>query len=119
MLPAKYDLNLYRGDTVRMRLSLWYDAGRTQPLDLDGAAVASQIRLRPDAQPILNFITTVTLPNIVDLLLLSTEARELPKKGVWDVQITFADGDVMSPIAGSMAMKPDVTLTNGGTPPPP
>jgi hypothetical protein len=116
MLPAVYDLELYRGDTVRMQLELWHDAERTQPLDLDGAVVASQIRLRPDAEPILNFIVTISLPNAIDLLLVTTEARELPKKGVWDMQITFVDGDVLSPIAGAVRMKPDVTITNGGGP---
>ena len=38
MIPADYNLTLYRGDTGRWRFVLWADAGKTQPLDLTGAS---------------------------------------------------------------------------------
>jgi hypothetical protein len=110
MLPAKYDLDLYRGDTLRLQLRLWNDEDRTDPTDLDGVVASSQIRVRPDAEPAVELTCAVTLPNVIDATLDSDLSRTLPKKGVWDLQLAFPGGDVFTPIAGKVTVKPDVTV---------
>jgi hypothetical protein len=110
MLPAKYDLALYRGDTLRLGLRLWNDADGTDPTDLDGVIASSQVRVRPDAEPAIELTCAVTLPNIIDVRLDSDLSRTLPKKGVWDLRVLFPGGDVVTPIAGKVTVKPDVTV---------
>jgi hypothetical protein len=110
MLPAAYDLALYRGDTMRLQFRLWQDDDRRDPVDLAGVAAASQIRIRPDGEPIIYLDCAITLPNIVDVTLTAEDSRELPKKGVWDLQLTWPSGDVVTPIGGKVTMKPDVTI---------
>lgn len=110
MLPATYDLSLYRGDTLRLQLRLWLNEDRDDPADLDGVIAASQIRLKPDGEPVLELQCLLTLPNVIDLTLDADASRNLPRKGVWDVQLIYPGGDVITPIGGKVTMKKDVTL---------
>jgi hypothetical protein len=110
MNPAKYDLSLYRGDSVRMQFRLWADPDRTQPIDLDGVMAASQIRTRPDGDILAEFVCTVTLPNVVDVSLDSDASRFNAKKGAWDLRLAWPGGDVLTPVAGAVKVKPDITL---------
>jgi hypothetical protein len=110
MLPAVYDLALYRGDTMRLQLVFWRNDERDDPEDLTGCAANAQIRNRPDGTPILTIACVITLPNTIDLELSADDARDLPKKGVWDVQLTLPSGAIMTPVGGKMTMKQDVTI---------
>jgi hypothetical protein len=110
MLPAVYNLDLYRGDTLRLQLRLWNDEDRTDPTDLDGVIASSQIRVRPDAEPAVELTCTITAPNTVDVTLDSDLSRDLPKKGVWDLQLAWPGGDVFTPVGGKVSTKPDVTV---------
>jgi hypothetical protein len=116
MLPATYNLDLYRGDTLRLQVKLWNNEERDDPADLDGVIAASQFRVRPDAEPMVEMACAITLPNVVDLTLSSDASRMLPKKGVWDLELRFPGGDVFTPLAGKMTLKPDVTLPPGAAP---
>jgi hypothetical protein len=116
MLPAPYDLALYRGDTLRLQFALWSDAGRTQPTDLTGVTALSQIRDKPDGKTVVELTCTITAPNIIDLYLDADDAEALPKKGAWDLQLTWPSGDVLSPVAGKVTVTADVTIPLNGSP---
>ena len=110
MTPGNFPLNLYKGDTYRWQFRLWQDVARIDATDLTGATVTAQIRDRAGGALICSLDCTVTLPNIVDVVLTAANSALLPTSAVWDMQTTFASGDVMTPIAGAVNVTPDVTI---------
>lgn len=110
MLPASFNLDIYRGDTRRWQFRLWQDNNRTVPADLTGCTVVATIRdklLNPTFQTLL--ACTVEAPNIVDMLLTADQSRTLPAVGVWDLQITYPSGDINTPLRGAAIVTMDVT----------
>ena len=113
MIPASYNLSLYRGDTSRWQFKLWTDAGKTQPEDLTGATAEATIRDKTTGGSYRQLLTcTVVLPNIINMVLTDTQSRNLPAKGVWDLQVTYPSGDVASKLQGSTAVTQDVTYVD-------
>jgi hypothetical protein len=112
MIPGKYDLNLYRGDTYHWQFKLWQDAAQTVPFDLAGATADSEIRDKPGGTNIVVLDCVITQPNIVDVILSAAKSANVPLSGSWDLQLTLASGDVRTPIAGTVKATADVT---GGT----
>lgn len=110
-MPAKYDLDLYRGDSYGWQFVLWQDDARTVAVDLSTATAASEIRDKPSGMKIVVMDCTITLPNIVTVLLSSALCTSCPSKGVWDLQITYADGQVQTPIGGTVKVTADVTVS--------
>ena len=112
MIPGRYNLSLYRGDTFRRSFALWHDAERTEAVDLTGATVASEMRDKPAGALVVAFGVVVTLPNVVGIELTPAdwEANPVfPQHGVWDLEVTFPSDDVATPLAGSTEVVPDVT----------
>jgi hypothetical protein len=109
MMPGTYPLVLYRGDTAHWRFTLWLDAGKTQPADLTGATAKAEIRDQPAGAVISALDCTVELPNVVVADLTALASGTLPAKGVWDLQMTYASGDVVTILAGPVTVTPDVT----------
>ena len=110
MIPAVYNLTLYRGDTGRWQFKLWSDAGKTQPVDLTGVAVDAMIRDKALASAFsMHLDCTITTPNIIDMVLTSIASSDLPAKGVWDMQLTYSNGDVVTPLNGIVTVTQDVT----------
>lgn len=109
MMPSAYDLLLYRGDTGRFRFVFWADSAKTDPYDLSGVTVAAQIRDKPAGLKITDLACAVTLPNIVDVTLTPVASRTLPSRGAWDLQWTYAGGDVRTVVAGKANVTDDVT----------
>lgn len=107
MQPANLPLEIYRGDTMRLRIKLFDQA--QQPIDLTGVVAKAEIRDRPAGTQITVLGCTVTLPNVIDLVLAAAASHKLPSKGVWDLQLTYASGDVATPLAGPVSITPDVT----------
>jgi hypothetical protein len=113
MLPATYDLSLYRGDTGRWQFKLWSDADKTQPVDLTGVTVDAMIRDKATGGSYSTTMAcTVTQPNIIDMVLTSQQSRDLPAKGLWDLQLTYPSGDIVTPLKGAVAVTQDVTYPN-------
>jgi hypothetical protein len=113
MLPATYDLNLYRGDTGRWQFRLWTDSAKTSPADLTGVIAEAMIRDKsPGGTYSLALDCEVTQPNIIDMVLTSTQSRDLPPKGVWDLELTYPAGDIATPLKGSVIVTQDVTYTD-------
>jgi hypothetical protein len=112
MLPGVVDLELYRGDTARYQFVLWQDANKTIPFDLTGSVPAAQIRDRADSgRVVVQLACSIALPNTVNVALLAADSAALPAncRGVWDLQITAASGDVTTVVAGNVAVTSDVT----------
>jgi hypothetical protein len=110
MLPGTYDLNLYRGDTTRMQFVLWSDPGKTVPIDLSAASAAAQIRDRRDnGSIVVELICTITPPNTVDVTVPIAATETLPTRGVWDLQLTYSNGDIQMVVSGGVTTTPDVT----------
>ena len=79
------------------------------PFDLTGATAKSQIRDRPQGTVVSDLVCAITLPNIVLVTLTSAVSHTLPAKGAWDLQLTYASGDVGTPVGGNVSVTPDVT----------
>ena len=112
--PGKYDLSLYRGDSFEWRFQLWEDEARTDPVDLTGATVAAEFRDKSGGLTIVAFRCVVTLPNIIDVFMDAAMWAGAPATGVWDLQITFLDGEVRTVVAGKVAVTADVTDSVSG-----
>jgi hypothetical protein len=112
MPPGVYNIGLYRGDTYKAQFALWRDSKKTLESDLTGVLAQSQIRNKLDGTVLAEFACTVTMPNIVDIVLdpsVWTTWPSTTNKGVWDLQLTYADGDVQTVVAGDVSVSLDVT----------
>jgi hypothetical protein len=112
MMPGEFPLDIYRGDTARYQFKLWTDTGKTQPADLTGVTVAAMVRDKTSGgNYYADLQVTVTQPNIIDMFIPTTLSKEFPSKGVWDLQLTYTNGDVITVLKGPVAVTPDVTYT--------
>jgi hypothetical protein len=114
MLPANFNLSIYRGDTERWQFKLWTDTARTQAADLTGVTVSATIRDKAIGGTYsLALGCTVTLPNIVDMVLTSDQNRSLPiTGGVWDLQLIYPSGDIKTVLKGTVVLTQDVTYSS-------
>lgn len=113
MKPAVYDLDVYKGDTCAFFVRLWektVDGVASNPVDLTGATAKAQIRIVPSALDVLaEFACEVTTnPGVVKLSLPATITSNL-SPGVWDLEITFADGVVQTYLKGNVSVTNEVT----------
>jgi len=111
MIPGKYSLLLYRGDTWRVDFLLWVDAAKTEPADLTGVTAAAEIRDKSAGLKITPITLTITLPNMISAVLSPAETAHLPMSGVWDLQLTRANGDIQTILAGLVTVTSDVTAS--------
>jgi len=109
MLPSRFSLQLYRGDSAAYQFLVWADRQGQTPLDLMGASVKAEIRDRPGGSLLATLITSVALPNIINMQVTAPQSRAMPPKAAWDLQMTFGTGEVLTPIAGGVAVTDDVT----------
>lgn len=109
MKPGTYDLDLYRGDSYAWRFILWQDEAKTIPTDLVDATSSAQIRDKADGAKVVDLNCSIELPNFVDVAITPELYATCPSKGSWDLQITFVNGDVYTPIRGSVVVTADIT----------
>jgi hypothetical protein len=110
MNPGSCNLDIYRGDTKRWQFKLWADIARTQPADLTGVTVNATIRDKAlGGSYEIALACTVTLPNIINMVLTASQSRSLPAVGVWDLQLTYLSGDIYTVLKGAAIMTQDVT----------
>lgn len=111
MLPAVYNLALYRGDSYAWAFRFWNDAAKTEPTDLTGITPRASMAASEHAARV-GLTCVVTLPNIVEVSLSAnawTGAEEKSFHGRWDLEFTFPNGDVRTVIAGAVSLTLDVT----------
>lgn len=106
--PGYFRLDVYRGDTKRWRFVLWQDDAKTIPTNLSGAVVTAQLRAYPDGEVSALLGCTVTLPNTIDAVLSAADSSRVVN-GVWDLQLAFSGGDVVTALSGNVLVVADVT----------
>lgn len=110
--PAVFDLDPYRGDTGRWQFRLWTDRDKTEPFDVAGATADAMIKDKAPGGTIWVVMTcTVAEPNVIDMKLTADQARVLPETGIWDLQLTYPDGAVLTVLRGGVKVTQDVTFT--------
>lgn len=108
--PGSCNLNIYRGDTKRWQFNLWNDAARTQPADLTGVTASATIRDKAlNGSYELALACTTSLPNTINMLLTASQSRNLPAVGVWDLQLSYSNGDIFTVLKGAAIVTQDVT----------
>ena len=117
-LPLPYDLNLFRGDTFRRGVRIKDDAGAYT--DLTGSTPMAQIRSYEGATDVLIAVTVTNDPDqvankgLLTLLIPTVTLASFPKGfkgkiGVWDLQITWPSGDIVTYLEGDVNLKGDVS----------
>jgi|SRR5215472_3877113 len=112
MPPGSYNLQLYQGDTHHWSFTLWLDSKKTEAADLTGATAKSEIKDKAGGTLLANMTCAVVQPNTVNITFPAALWSGWPSnknQGVWDLQITYASGDVQTIVAGSVAATQDVT----------
>lgn len=108
-MPASYALTVYRGDTYSWDFVLWDDTDKTQPTDLTGVEVKAEIRDRPAGGVIIPLDLDVE-GNIIHARLDAAASAQLPvPDAVWDLQLTYDTGTVVTIIGGAVKVTADVT----------
>jgi hypothetical protein len=103
-------LTIYRGDTARWQFRLWADPTKVSPIDLTTATVKSEIRSN-SGLVVTPLVCAVSLPNVIDVELSATASKALTTAPAhWDLQLTWASGDVQTPVAGAVTLQQDVTV---------
>ena len=108
MIPGNYQLLIYCGDTSRWQFKLWQDTAKTVPVDLTGVTVKAEIRDKAAGVVLGQLTCAVTMPNIINASITAAASATL-KNGVWDMQLTYASGDVSTVLAGPVKCTLDVT----------
>ena len=111
-MPASFPFNFYRGDSYKYRFKLWQDQAKTIPYALDAVAdqANAEIRDKPGGASITVLDVEIVEPNFVDVSVTSEMTKTMVQKGVWDLEITFANGDVYTPVKGPVTVELDVTV---------
>ena len=114
--PARYDLEIYRGDTDAWTFSFWSDPEATEPMDLTGYTAAAHVRVKPGAPEVAGvLVATIELPNLVRVDLPASISESLPVcSSSWDLQLTSASGGVRTVVAGRANVTADVTFSEEG-----
>lgn len=110
--PAVFDFHLYRGDGYGWRFQTWDKDEFGQPtivVPLDNVAVAAEIRDKRRGSVIVPLDIEVTLPNSIDVRIGATQWLTMPKKGVWDLQLTPLGQEPQTIVTGDVVIDPDVT----------
>ena len=111
MPPGAYNLDLYKGDSNHWQIKLWEDEAKTDPVNLAGATARAQIRDKAGGSMVVPLACTVTTPNIIDIRMAASDWSKwtIQKSGVWDLEITYATGDVQTVLSGVVNWTADVT----------
>lgn len=104
-------IRIYRGDTYNKVI----DVELPTPIDVNDYTVTAQYRPQTDSpdEDAVDFTVTTAVVDTSYLrsyLSLSTaQTRALPGPGLWDMQIAFEDGRVVTVVGGEVQVRDDVT----------
>jgi hypothetical protein len=109
LLPAKYNLELYRGDYFPLRFV--FTDPQSNPLNLAGYTAASSIRSTYDAVQSFDFTVTVnSAGGYVDCVLPGSVSASIPIGDyIWDFQVTDTGGNTRTYMTGDVTLYGDVT----------
>ena len=113
----KLDLNIRQGACFAFTVEVANPD--LTPVDLTGASAAAKIRKAvADVAATVDFSVAITLPNIINLSLTAAQTAAIPagaaptdaaSQYVWDMEITWPDGCIDSPLYGAVKVKSEVT----------
>ena len=106
-MPGIFNLEIYRGDTWRAPFAITDTAG--DPIDLTGVLMKAEVRDRLDGALMAEIGLTFTAPNIIDAELTAAQTAALNHGGVWDLQLTYTNGDVLTILRGDVTVTLDVS----------
>jgi hypothetical protein len=109
--PGLYPLNLYRGDTYAWRFRCWQDEAKTVPADLAGVTPKAEIREKSGSLVLVTMECTVELPGVIYVEFPAEAWATWTKatKAMWDLQLTYIEGEVITIIAGPVKITGDIT----------
>lgn len=114
-MAAEFDLNIDQGTTFRITFR-WEAGEPPTPVDLTGCSALMHIRARVrDALPAVvastaNGKLTLGASGNIDLVLTVADTTLLTmKEGVYDLEVTMANGDVERLVSGKVFVSPQVT----------
>lgn len=111
-MRTKYKLELYRGDTYRRSFRFWKDKDKTDPYDLTDVDVKAEIRDKTAGFVVIKLecFLDATAINLVHLIIGDVHWQfGIPERGVWDMQFTYEDTSIYTPISGPVLVSGDVT----------
>jgi hypothetical protein len=117
MKPPTFNIEIYQGDTFSMFLRIRALDANGDPgnyLDLTGSTAKAQVRANaaadpPDAEFTCTLGNQSTVPGSLFVELSPAQTAALTGNGVYDVQITHADGRIRTYLAGTTTLIKEVT----------
>lgn len=107
-LPSNYDLVIYKGDYVSIKLTL--ENPDNTPMNLVGSVPKAVLKSDYSDQYERPFECTIMNGNEVNIFLSSQVCSTLlPGSYIWDFQITFANGQTRTFLAGDVTVYDEVT----------
>lgn len=108
--PARLDLKIVSGDSFTRTIRLQEQGGA--PIDLTGLTGRAQIRDRPKGKLLAEFTVDIPTPTNgeVTFSLDTTQTRDLPGKGVWDLELDGGPTNTHTIVSGEVCVLPDVTV---------
>jgi hypothetical protein len=122
-LPDVVDLSFVAGDTFRIRIRV-VDPDTNSALPLSQYQFQAEVAQLSDRTAVAEFSTSPDPDNPTTAIILGlppTETAKLPDlgtgsefKGIWDLEVTFPNGDIRTVAKGDVLCVLDVT--NSGSP---
>lgn len=109
-MPGNYDLVIYKGDYVDIRVTVKDEVGN--PINLTGYTPKAQLRTNYDAVSAIDFTTTLVSPTAgqVKIYLSSaTSSTLVPGPYIWDFQVADPSGEVRTYLTGDVTVYNEVT----------
>jgi hypothetical protein len=107
-LPLPVSLVLYQRNDFSLAIEVTEPSG--EPADLTGADVLAQIRSSPTSSSVAGeFVPEIDEGGLIVVHLTSEVSAGLPARGVYDVTMTDAAGQVTTLIAGTITIQPGVS----------
>lgn len=108
-LPGTYPLDILSGDDLHLVFAMTDDAG--DPVDFTGCTTLAQARASANSADVVATMTT-GVNGDGNLTLDVTDAQALTwvgLRGVWDFQVTWPSGDVLTYLSGTWRVRYDVS----------
>jgi len=93
--PTEVDILHYRGDSGQFRLTVTDNEDPPNPVDISGMTWDADIRAKKNDTTLLasfEVVPVVGQTNSVDVILTKEEARKLPKKSYYDIEMSDGTG---------------------------
>lgn len=109
LLPAQYNLVVYRGDTYEWQFEIFAIDGN--PVDIKDWRFKAEIRTAVDGQLMasMNEMSRDDAAGRIVLRLTNDQTRQLTSDGEWDLEAITNDGWVRTVLFGTVTVEGDVT----------